>query len=63
MTAELHECGRCGIEDRDVRSTIANREREAQQDGRPFEPPAYAIEYRCRDKEACRERVSRGSAA
>lgn len=53
-------CGRCGRQDREphVRSTIANREREAREDGEPFVPPAYAIENRCVDKDACRARVA-----
>lgn len=59
-------CGRCDLEAAPpvVRETIANREREARQDGRPFVHPAYAIEPRCADVEACRERVrQQGDAA
>jgi len=61
----VNACGRCGTEDREphVRQTIVNREREAHQDGRPFAPPYYDIEYRCRDRDACRRRVQGGSAA
>ncbi len=52
--AELHECGRCGVSGRDVRSTLAYLEREARLDGRLLEGPRYAIEYRCA---ACRASV------
>ena len=51
---DLHECGRCGVADRTVRPTIANREREARLDGRLLVGPRYDVEYRCL---ACREAV------
>jgi hypothetical protein len=51
---ELHECGRCSVRDRTVRSTIANLDREARIDGRILEGPRYAVEYRCAP---CRELV------
>jgi hypothetical protein len=52
-------CGRCGITDRSVRDTIANLEREHREDGVLHKAPQYAIEPRCPDKDACRERVQR----
>lgn len=57
----MKTCGRCGWEDRDphVRSTIANLTREARQDGRAYDGPPFAIEDRCRDKDACALRVAR----
>lgn len=60
----MNTCGRCGHQDRapHVRELLANREREARHDGRPFVPPAYAIEFRCADRDACRARVSRDMA-
>lgn len=59
MTAR--ECGRCGLVTTgpDVRDTIANLEREHREDGVLHKAPQYAIEPRCKDKDACRERVAR----
>lgn len=56
----MNTCGRCGWQDREphVRSTIANLEREARQDGTPYAGVAFAIEDRCRDKESCAARVA-----
>ena len=52
-------CGRCGA-GIDVRETVVNRWREAREDGN-LDPeavwPRYAIEARCRDRDACRERA------
>lgn len=56
----MNECGRCHHQARDpeVRSTIANLEREARQDGTPSPRVPFAIEFRCRDKDACTARVN-----
>lgn len=54
----MNTCGRCGWADRDVRSTIANLEREARQDGTPYAGTPFGIEDRCRDKVACAARVA-----
>lgn len=59
----MNICGRCGWQDREprVRQTIANLEREARRDGRPFAGEPFAIEYRCQDREACAQRMAQGT--
>jgi hypothetical protein len=56
----MNTCGRCGWQERapHVRSTIANLEREARQDGTRYAGTPFAIEDRCKDKDACRARVA-----
>ena len=55
--SDLHTCGRCGQEDRDVRLAFVNLEREARQDGREHTGPEYDHAYRCREREACAQRA------
>ena len=52
-------CGRCNLTDRAVKDKVANLEREHREDGVLHKAPQYAIEPRCVDKDACRERVRR----
>jgi len=58
-------CTRCGVEDRPdrLRLSLVNLEREARQDGRPYDGPAYDHAVRCRDRAACAERVRRSKEA
>lgn len=56
---EPAKCTRCHATDRPdrFRLSLVNHVREAREDGRPFTPPYFGHELRCRDREACRERV------
>lgn len=54
----MNECGRCGVVDRDVRLSLTNRHRELRQDSLPIEGPEYEHGWRCRDRDACRERAA-----
>jgi hypothetical protein len=60
----VNTCERCGITDRPdrLRLSLVNLAREAVRDGRQYDGPDYAHQVRCRDKDACEERVRRSAA-